>query len=228
MTATPIPRTLALTLHGDLDVSQIDELPPGRQAIQTTALTSKERPQAFDLIRREVAQGHQVYIIFPMIEESEKLATISDEATDIRFQIYTDETSFVEFDEGILNIQPSTTITPSFESPNIVKFNMAFPTEAAHQHFYNLVPVAENLITPDYMNYLVTSIATPFIEDSLRVYVNGVRIYSDVEVYVPGAMVDDAWTLLSFTPDHINGSFELSSALSSEDVIRIDFDTALL
>jgi hypothetical protein len=161
-------------------------------------------------------------------EESEKLATISDEATDIRFQIYTDETSFVEFDEGILNIQPSTTITPSFESPNIVKFNMAFPTEAAHQHFYNLVPVAENLITPDYMNYLVTSIATPFIEDSLRVYVNGVRIYSDVEVYVPGAMVDDAWTLLSFTPDHINGSFELSSALSSEDVIRIDFDTALL
>ncbi|GBF81949.1 ATP-dependent DNA helicase RecG [Aphanothece sacrum] len=73
MTATPIPRTLALTLHGDLDVSQIDELPPGRQPIQTTALTGKERTQAYDLIRREVAQGRQVYIIFPMIEESEKL-----------------------------------------------------------------------------------------------------------------------------------------------------------
>ncbi|EAZ90875.1 ATP-dependent DNA helicase RecG [Crocosphaera chwakensis] len=73
MTATPIPRTLALTLHGDLDVSQIDELPPGRQAIQTTVLTGKERTQAYDLIRREVAQGRQVYIIFPMIEESEKL-----------------------------------------------------------------------------------------------------------------------------------------------------------
>ncbi|MGK7941139.1 MAG: ATP-dependent DNA helicase RecG [Crocosphaera sp.] len=73
MTATPIPRTLALTLHGDLDVSQIDELPPGRQGIQTTALTGKERTQAYDLIRREVAQGRQVYIIFPMIEESEKL-----------------------------------------------------------------------------------------------------------------------------------------------------------
>lgn len=73
MTATPIPRTLALTLHGDLDVSQVDELPPGRQAIQTTVLTGKERTQAYDLIRREVAQGRQVYIIFPMIEESEKL-----------------------------------------------------------------------------------------------------------------------------------------------------------
>ncbi len=73
MTATPIPRTLALTLHGDLDVSQIDELPPGRQPIHTKSLTGKERPQAYELIRREVAQGRQAYIIFPVIEESEKL-----------------------------------------------------------------------------------------------------------------------------------------------------------
>lgn len=73
MTATPIPRTLALTLHGDLDVSQIDELPPGRQPIQTTVLTGKQRPQAYELIKREVAQGRQAYVIFPLIEESEKL-----------------------------------------------------------------------------------------------------------------------------------------------------------
>lgn len=72
MTATPIPRTLALTLHGDLEVSQIDELPPGRQPIQTTALTGRDRPQAYDLIRREVAQGRQVYIVLPLVEESEK------------------------------------------------------------------------------------------------------------------------------------------------------------
>jgi ATP-dependent DNA helicase RecG len=73
MTATPIPRTLALTLHGDLDVSQVDELPPGRQPIQTTAVNGHQRPQVFDLIRREIVQGRQVYIIFPLIEESEKL-----------------------------------------------------------------------------------------------------------------------------------------------------------
>jgi ATP-dependent DNA helicase RecG len=73
MTATPIPRTLALTVHGDLDVSQIDELPPGRQQIQTTMLSGKQRPQAYDLIRREVAQGRQVYIVLPLVEESEKL-----------------------------------------------------------------------------------------------------------------------------------------------------------
>ena len=74
MTATPIPRTLALTLHGDLDVSQIDELPPGRQAIQTMAKKGKsDRRKVYDLIRREIAQGRQAYIIFPLVEESEKL-----------------------------------------------------------------------------------------------------------------------------------------------------------
>ncbi|MBU6228428.1 MAG: ATP-dependent DNA helicase RecG [Cyanobacteria bacterium REEB459] len=73
LTATPIPRTLSLTLHGDLDVSQIDELPPGRQAIQTTLLTSQERPHAYDLIKREIAQGRQAYVVLPLVEESEKL-----------------------------------------------------------------------------------------------------------------------------------------------------------
>jgi len=74
MTATPIPRTLALTLHGDLDVSQIDELPPGRQAIKTMAKKGKsDRQKVYDLIRREIAQGRQAYIIFPLVEESEKL-----------------------------------------------------------------------------------------------------------------------------------------------------------
>ena len=73
MTATPIPRTLALTLHGDLDVSQIDELPPGRQAIQTTVLSGKDRSEAYDLIRREVVQGRQAYVVLPLVEESEKI-----------------------------------------------------------------------------------------------------------------------------------------------------------
>jgi ATP-dependent DNA helicase RecG len=73
MTATPIPRTLALTLHGDLDVSQIDELPAGRQPIQTNAVTSRQRSQVYELMNREIAQGRQVYIVLPLVEESEKL-----------------------------------------------------------------------------------------------------------------------------------------------------------
>jgi len=99
MTATPIPRTLALTLHGDLDVSQIDELPPGRQAIQTTVLTGRQRPEAYDLIRREIAQGRQAYIVFPAIEESEKLDVKAAVAERDRLQA----TIFPECEVGLLH-----------------------------------------------------------------------------------------------------------------------------
>lgn len=99
MTATPIPRTLALTLHGDLDVSQIDELPPGRQAIQTTALTAKQRQNAYDLIKREVAQGRQAYVIFPMIEESEKLDVKAAVTEYEKFR----EKIFPDFNIGLLH-----------------------------------------------------------------------------------------------------------------------------
>ena len=71
MTATPIPRTLALAFYGDLDVSTLSELPPGRQPILTETATSK---LAYDRVREEVAQGRQAYIVFPLIEESEKIS----------------------------------------------------------------------------------------------------------------------------------------------------------
>jgi ATP-dependent DNA helicase RecG len=73
MTATPIPRTLAMTLYGDLDVSVIDELPPGRKPIKTVHRYDKSRLQVFEFIREQVRRGHQVYIVYPLIEESEKL-----------------------------------------------------------------------------------------------------------------------------------------------------------
>ena len=73
MTATPIPRTLALSLHGDLDVSQIDELPPGRQPIQTSLLKGGQRSKAYQLIRDQVAIGQRAYVVLPLVEESEKL-----------------------------------------------------------------------------------------------------------------------------------------------------------
>ncbi len=73
MTATPIPRTLALSVHGDLEVSQIDELPPGRTPIRTRLLRGGERPHAYGLIREQVALGQQAYVVLPLVEESEKL-----------------------------------------------------------------------------------------------------------------------------------------------------------
>jgi ATP-dependent DNA helicase RecG len=99
MTATPIPRTLALTLHGDLDVSQIDELPPGRQPIQTTALSGKQRIEAYDLIRREIVQGRQAYVIFPVIEESEKL----DVRAAVEEHQHLSEKIFPNFQVGLLH-----------------------------------------------------------------------------------------------------------------------------
>ena len=71
MTATPIPRTLALAFYGDLDVSTLSELPPGRQPIKTETATSK---LAYDRVREEVKKGRQAYIVFPLIEESEKIS----------------------------------------------------------------------------------------------------------------------------------------------------------
>ena len=73
MTATPIPRTLAMTLYGDLDVSVIDELPAGRKEIVTMHKYDSNRLETFGFIRKQIAQGRQVYIVYPLIEESEKL-----------------------------------------------------------------------------------------------------------------------------------------------------------
>ena len=72
MTATPIPRTLAMTLYGDLDVSVIDELPPGRKPVRTTHVFDTRMTSLYDGIRQQIRQGRQVYIVFPLIEESEK------------------------------------------------------------------------------------------------------------------------------------------------------------
>ncbi len=73
MTATPIPRTLAMTVYGDLDVSIIDELPPGRKPVNTQWHTDAYRLMLFEFIRQEIALGRQVYVVYPMIEESEKM-----------------------------------------------------------------------------------------------------------------------------------------------------------
>ena len=80
MTATPIPRTLAMTLYGDLDVSVIDELPPGRKPVRTMHVTEGKRPEMYQFMRNEIAKGRQVFIVYPLINETEKLDYQSLEA----------------------------------------------------------------------------------------------------------------------------------------------------
>ena len=80
MTATPIPRTLAMTLYGDLDVSVIDELPPGRKPVQTIHATEGKRPAMYRFMKDEIAKGRQIFIVYPLINETEKLDYQSLEA----------------------------------------------------------------------------------------------------------------------------------------------------
>jgi ATP-dependent DNA helicase RecG len=76
MTATPIPRTLALTAYGELDVSVVDEKPPGRTPVRTILKPASERREVVDLVRREVAEGRRAYVVYPLVEESEKLEDV--------------------------------------------------------------------------------------------------------------------------------------------------------
>ena len=80
MTATPIPRTLAMTLYGDLDVSVIDELPPGRKPVQTIHATEGKRPALYRFMKEQIASGRQIFIVYPLINETEKLDYQSLEA----------------------------------------------------------------------------------------------------------------------------------------------------
>ncbi len=101
MTATPIPRTLCLTLYGDLDVSTINEMPPGRGKIETILFSHQDAQQAYSLVRESVKNGQQAYIVYPIIDESEKLDLKSAEQMFKQFR----KEEFKEFKIGLLHGQ---------------------------------------------------------------------------------------------------------------------------
>jgi ATP-dependent DNA helicase RecG len=99
MTATPIPRTLALTLYGDLDLSVIDEMPPGRQPIETRMILPAERERVYSFVRSQIEKGRQAYIICPLVEESEKVEARAAVEEHERLQKHI----FPEFKLGLLH-----------------------------------------------------------------------------------------------------------------------------
>jgi ATP-dependent DNA helicase RecG len=99
MTATPIPRTLALMFYGDLDISIIDEMPPNRQVIQTSIIKGNEKQEAYDFIKENIIQGRQCYIVAPLVEESENLE--ADSAEEIFEELKSSQ--FVKFNLGLLH-----------------------------------------------------------------------------------------------------------------------------
>jgi ATP-dependent DNA helicase RecG len=101
MTATPIPRTLALTAYGDMDVSIIDELPPGRRPVETILLDESERSEAYEIVSKELAAGRQAYVVYPLVEESEK----TDLKAAIQMERHIKETVFPGWRVGLLHGQ---------------------------------------------------------------------------------------------------------------------------
>jgi ATP-dependent DNA helicase RecG len=99
MTATPIPRSLALTFYGDLDVSTINQMPPGRKPVETRWYEEKDRRKAFEAIRQTVSDGHQVYVVYPLVEESEK----SDLRAAVEMAEYLAEKAFPDLRIGLLH-----------------------------------------------------------------------------------------------------------------------------
>jgi ATP-dependent DNA helicase RecG len=99
LTATPIPRTLAMTVYGDLDVSIIDTLPPGRRPIQTWLLTGSQRRRAYQVVHDQLAAGHQAYIVYPLVEESEKTDLAAAVQATERLQAY----DFSQYRVGLLH-----------------------------------------------------------------------------------------------------------------------------
>lgn len=171
--------------------------------------------------------GTPVGFVRMLEDERDKLGLISDEATALQIQVETISTT-VLFDDETIELLPSDTVSWSVTAPNKLKANLAFSASAAHQHHYDKTPVHANLATPDYTNYKTTSVSTAYVEDSLRIYINGIKLSETASVYVPGPTgPDGTWTLTTYTANHSAGTFQLSRAIAPTDIIRIDFDVAL-
>ncbi len=116
MTATPIPRTLALTLYGDLDITRIAEMPPGRRPVKTALIAPEQRAKAFSFIREQVAEGRQVFIVFPLIEESETLQVRSAEAefARLRTEVFPELADRIGLLHGRLKNKTKTAVMDAF------------------------------------------------------------------------------------------------------------------
>lgn len=163
-------------------------------------------------------------------EERSKLELISDEATALKIKFAYNNPSETEvvFEDETVIFENSDTVTWTIIPPNRVRAELNLPLSIAHQHVYDENPVHLNVISPNYREYRVNSISTPFIEGSLRVYINGIRLSETSTIYVYGAEGPSGnWELTSFTSDHENGTFELNRSISPNDIIRIDYDKQL-
>jgi hypothetical protein len=150
--------------------------------------------------------------------------------------------SEIQFTNGEMAIKPSDSVYWSIDTDGTIKANTTFPATVRHLHHYDLVPVHQNLTSPDYKNYAVTSTNTAYKSGSLRVYINGIRLTQLGNVtpgkaprgnYVPTAFsaATPTWLTYTYSEDTessgvvTSGKFSLSNPITANDVITVDFDT---
>lgn len=171
--------------------------------------------------------GGTDYVIMKL-EERDKLALISDEATalTISFETISTISSTVTFNDQDVVFVGSESITWDVIAPNTVKAHMTFPIDSAHKHYYNIVPLSA-VVVPNYKDYKVL---TPFMDESLRVYINGVRLNdtTTVKVLVGGVTKNMTYTVALDMGSDPTGFFSLNQAITATDVIMVDFDLALI
>jgi hypothetical protein len=158
-----------------------------------------------------------------MLTERSKLQFVADDATNMRLEFDTPSVTHI-FDEGPVVYEPSDTVTWQLQDNNRVQAQLTIPIEDFGVRWYDVTPAHQDAFDPDYQSFKTTSLATPFVDGSLRIYVNGSRLSESAGVYVPGPTPIEVWQILSYVADSEDGTFVLSAALTPADVIRIDFD----
>jgi len=159
-------------------------------------------------------------------EERAKLFHVQSEANRLVVEVedtYPTVGDTVTLSDGVVRLRGSSSIFLDFQAPDVVRFHSAFPPDTAHRHHYGLSPAHSIPSAPNYKNFLVTSLGTPYMEGTLRVYVNGTRLYSD-PVPVPNSDASEFVPTSVASESPADGTFSLNRVLSEDDVVKVDFD----
>lgn len=162
-------------------------------------------------------------------DERDKLALILSGANKFQIEVEDFEGSFLKFppdlENGTLKLSKSPSIFFEFKSPNEFAIHSTLPPDVAHRHHYDVMPAYDNPSDPSFQYYKTTSLNTPFMDGTLRVYVNGTRLTDEAVKVLNYASSSTSWSsTYVVSQDASQGTFSLNRALSVEDVIRIDFD----
>ena len=170
-------------------------------------------------------------------DERDKLSIIESNANNLDFEIEdsisNEEVEYIVFQSGRIKLKASDTIALQFIAPDTIKAHSIYPYEAAHIHNYNITPAHQNPSSPDYINYITTSVNTPYKEGSLRVYINGMRLGFGLEQEIKILTGSDPSVSINWTGYYVTsysfetGDFSLNTSITASDIIVVDFDQSL-